>query len=557
MNKLTRGKITGSIILTAVLAFSMPLTVCAETYDIANGSISVNATTSGQTVTQGNNAPQDDNEPIITGRSNTNTVTINAESGATASVTIQGLSINLEYGYAAPITTSGAGDVVIELDGSCLFRGGDNHAALEKNNTGNLIIEDENRSGGLLETFGGKQGAGIGGGVGGDGSNITISKIDVEARGGSNGGAGIGGGAGGNGSDITISDGLDSVYAKGGNNGGAGIGGGRGGNGSNITITKYTVFADGGDNGGAGIGGGRGGSGSNITISEAHIVAQGGNDGGAGIGGGNGESGSNITISGTMVITIGGNDGGAGIGSGTNGTGANDIIIMKDARVFVSGGEGHNNGDGAAIGDGGTSLGTDGTPVSPNTTGLYTTGFVSIYPAGTSSRSIDTFVPGGTTTVGTLPDPNAPATTPTTTPVAGGRAIASSSSSSDNSVNDSEPSSIDFVLFLESIDKQIEDNLKKLNDLLASGDVAELNALRATGIKLDTGDWVSFRKSTYALIEQASKAGIPVTIDFIYQGQRYSTTIPAYAKVSPVSLCNEEGYCGFLNLIKNYGGVER
>ncbi|MBO4678192.1 MAG: hypothetical protein J5626_00835, partial [Lachnospiraceae bacterium] len=148
-------------------------------------------------------------------------------------------------------------------------------------------------------------------------------------------------------------------------------------------------------------------------------------------------------------------------------------------------------------------------------------------------------------------------TTTPSTPVASGRTITSLPANSDASVNSLEPDSIDFVLFLESIDKQIEDNLKKLNDLLASGDVAELNALRATGIKLDTGDWVSFRKSTYALIEQASKAGVPVTIDFIYQGQRYSTTIPAYAKVSPISLCNEEGYCGFLNLIKNYGGVEK
>ena len=457
MNKLTRGKITGSIILTAVLALSMPMTVCAETYDIANGSISVNATTSGQTVTQGSST-NTDAAPVITGWTDYASVTINAEQNATASITLKDVNITSTYGHA-PIGTIGSGNVVIELDENSFLIGGYGYAAIQKGNAGNMTIKDDN---------------GVSGG-------LTASSLDL----------------------------------------GAGIGGGNGQSVENITITGGTIVAKGGGNS-------------------------------AGIGGGLHGSGSNITVSGGTVTAIGGS-GGPGIGGGQSASGSNNIVIMNDAKVSVAGGE-----SGAAIGYGNND-------VIPDTTGLYTAGFVSIYPAGTLASEINPAVPGGTTTVGTIPDPNASVTTSTTTStpstpstsVAGGRTITSSSASSDVSVNSSGPDSLDFVLFLESIDKQIEDNLKKLNDLFASGDVAELNSLRATGIKLDTGDWVSFRKSTYALIEQASKAGIPVTIDFIYQGKGYSTTIPAYAKVSPVSLCNEEGYCGFLNLIKNYGGVEK
>lgn len=110
----------------------------------------------------------------------------------------------------------------------------------------------------------GCQGAGIGGGYGKGGTNISISGEDtvVNANGGKYG-AGIGGGAMGAGENITISDGAH-VTANGGAQG-AGIGGGSGigGNGSNITISgdKTYVEATGGGDAeaaGAGIGGGSG-----------------------------------------------------------------------------------------------------------------------------------------------------------------------------------------------------------------------------------------------------------------------------------------------------------
>ena len=65
MKKISRGKITGSILLTAVLALSMPMTVYADTYDVAEGDVEVNVTAAdGQTVTHKGNITQD-NQPVI------------------------------------------------------------------------------------------------------------------------------------------------------------------------------------------------------------------------------------------------------------------------------------------------------------------------------------------------------------------------------------------------------------------------------------------------------------------------------------------------------------
>ena len=76
---------------------------------------------------------------------------------------------------------------------------------------------------------GGTNGAGIGGGNNGSGSDITISGSAGVAAIGGNSGAGIGGGYGGSGSDITISGNAEVITAGG--KYGAGIGGGPYGNG--------------------------------------------------------------------------------------------------------------------------------------------------------------------------------------------------------------------------------------------------------------------------------------------------------------------------------------
>ncbi len=125
---------------------------------------------------------------------------------------------------------------------------------------------------GQLIAKGGKWAAGIGGGKGADGNNITISGGKITATGYT--AAGIGGGYGGNCSNITINGGT--VTATGGGLG-AGIGGGDRGNGSNITINGGKVTANGGDCA-TGIGGGDRGNGSNLLLNGGIITANGGNN---------------------------------------------------------------------------------------------------------------------------------------------------------------------------------------------------------------------------------------------------------------------------------------
>ena len=349
--------------MALLLAVSLPVTILAEPWYLENGDITVNAGESGQTVSQGKQENVADPSPVITqhdsGNATANTVTIEVANNVTANVTLGGVNINAG---GAAIQTSGGGNVNIALDGKNTVQSGNNHAGVEKNNSGNLTITDKAGDAGSLTVNGGKGGAGIGGGKGENGSNITISGGTVNATGGENA-AGIGGGDkndgfdGGNGSNITISGGT--VTANGGISG-AGIGGAMGGTGSNITISDGTVNATGGE-GGAGIGGGAGQSGSNIAISGGNVDANGGTDA-AGIGGGNNGNGSNITISGGTVNAIGGdpqkivNDdgnvveeapgGGAGIGGGAYGEG-NNIAVKYTAQVTATG-----KGNAANIGNG-------------------------------------------------------------------------------------------------------------------------------------------------------------------------------------------------------------
>ena len=398
-----------AVCLTLVLALGLPLTVLAEQYDLAYGSIEVTARDGGQYVSQTQNNIIDQKQTSETvimqhgGGSTQNTVTIKAEENQTAEVTLSGVNIDTSNSGDAAVTTAGKGNVTIELDGSNTVKSGYVHAGVEKKNEGNLTIADEKKNGSLNAT-GGKHGAGIGGGKLGDGSNITVSGGEVTAKGGENG-AGIGGGFQGAGSGITIENGEvkatggengagigggyqddgsgitvknGTVNATGGNNG-AGIGGGYQGDGSSITVKNGTVNATGGENG-AGIGGGHQGAGSSITVENGKVTATGGDNGAgiggghqgagsgitvkngkvnatggkysAGIGGGNLRDGTNITVNNGEVKATGG-DGGAGIGGGAEGSGS-EIAVSGDARVTVQGGEaGIGAGTGAGIGSGG------------------------------------------------------------------------------------------------------------------------------------------------------------------------------------------------------------
>ena len=287
----------------------------------------------------------------------------------------------------AALSVQGKGNVEIELDGDNELKSGTQSAGLEKNSTGTLTLKDDNKEAGSLTATGGFNSAGIGGGNGGDGKNITITGGTVNATGGSSG-AGIGGGSEGKGENITITGGTVNAT---GNEDGAGIGGGSAGSGENITITGGEVTASGGDNWddcGAGIGGGNGGVGKNITITGGTVNATGGYGGGAagiggafangenititggtvnaagsyfdhgmgaGIGGGGNSSGNNITITGGTVNVTGGYGGGAGIGGGAEGGGGNNITI-KGGTVTATGG-GYRGNSGAGIGGGSSGSG--------------------------------------------------------------------------------------------------------------------------------------------------------------------------------------------------------
>ena len=339
-----KGRIIVSTLLALLLLVSMPMSALAATWDISKGDITVNAESGGQTVRQGGGAAVPDSAPVITGTSKENTLTINAESGQTASVTLSGVNIDVRDKGKAAVSTTGEGNVSIELNGGSTLRSGYEHAGLEKNNGGSLTIADEDKNG-KLTAWGGQQGAGIGGGSGKDGSNIFITGGGVNAIGG--------------------------LAA-------AGIGGGLGGNGSNITISGGKVGATNGLNG-AGIGGGQHGSGSNITISGGEVNAIGGKSG-AGIGGGHTGDGSDITISGGEVSASGGKSG-AGIGGGVYGKGEG-ITVSGNAQLKVRGGRVQGDyGTGAGIGGGG-SYGTDGAEVEPDICALNPSGKIEYYAPG-------------------------------------------------------------------------------------------------------------------------------------------------------------------------------
>lgn len=379
-------KLTTRLLSLVLLGAFIPSFALAQEWDLNNGNIIVNAVPgTEQTVSQAGSTPTVDNNPVITSSGTTiNTVTITAAENATANVTLENVDIDTSATGKAAITTSGQGNVNIELDGTNTVQSGMNHAGVEKTNGGTLTITDENKDGSLTAT-GGRHGAGIGGGEYGSVSNITIEGGKVKAIGGSLG-AGIGGGKDGSGSNIAIEGGKVEASSVG---GGAGIGGGSLGSGSNIAVSGGEVTAQGGV-GGAGIGGGQGGSGSNITISDGKVTATGAGAG-AGIGGGYEGSGKGITIEGGEV-TARGDSGGAGIGGGISGTGS-DVTISGDAQVKVQGGTtGRDWHKGAAIGNGGTRT-TEGNEVSPNTSDLTVEGFIQIYEPG---KNINTDTPDKT-----------------------------------------------------------------------------------------------------------------------------------------------------------------
>ena len=361
-----KGKKILSAFIALVLIAGIPVTAFAADWNIAEGSITISATESGQNVSQDGGASMSDPNPVISGSSDTNTITIVADAGNTANVTLDGVNIDTSSTGEAAISTKGEGNVTIELEGDSTVKSGGNHAGLEKNNGGNLTIKDDDNDGKLTAVG---DGAGIG-----SRNDSYYSDNNV--------------------SNITIKGGT--INATGGGSA-AGIGGGGNGSASNITIEGGDITAKGGWSG-AGIGAGGNYGASNITITGGKVTAIGGLYA-AGIGGGISGDGSNITISGDAQVTAVGGESGAGIGGGRSCEG-NNIKISGDAQVKVKGGtpDKEHRGEGAAIGNGGRYYNNAGDEVTPDTSGLTVDGKIEYYEPGADFSGTPS-----KTTIGTLP----------------------------------------------------------------------------------------------------------------------------------------------------------
>ena len=370
-------KLLTRLVSLALIAVFLPTVAMADTWYLEDGSITVSATDSGQNVSQGG-VTKEDSAPVIRNRdssaSTTNNVTIRADTGATANVTLEDTNIDTTGGAGpngagdAAVRTEGGGNVNLNVELDNTLQSGDTRAGVEKGNGGNLTIGSESGSGQLV-AVGGDGGAGIGGGENTGAENITITGGDIFAIG-NGGGAGIGGGWDCSASDITITGGNVTAVGKQddpGRIGGAGIGGGgsqtsNAGSGTNIKITGGRVTAVGG-NYSAGIGGGYGSNGENITISDAEVIA----------------------IGGTCSAGIGG--GCRNLDSTAAGEGKN-ISISGSANVKAAGGVGDSmDGAGAAIGAGGSHQGTtlvDAQEGDVGTSGLSPDGSVERLDPGTT-----------------------------------------------------------------------------------------------------------------------------------------------------------------------------
>ena len=321
----------------------------------------------GETTTTG--------ETATTGEIKTthNAITIDAEKGNTAKVTLDNVNIDVYGSNKAALTVTGDGNTEIELNGDNTLISGRGHAGLEKADDvshGSLTIKDDlNNNGskkeegqpgdvGSLNVVGKGGGAGIGGRKGSyddtcqDTSNITITGGCIKAGpvdenleyytgkyqdmwGEYNSGAGIGGAVSyGDAKNITITGNAD-VTAAGGYYS-AGIGGSEYGNATNITISgSANVTASGSGSGGAGIGGGEDGMGTDILIKDDAKVTAYAGYGSAGIGGGRYRGGS-VKISGSADVTAFGAQGGAGIGSGEDVYGTSNDDVRCNTTVDIS-----------------------------------------------------------------------------------------------------------------------------------------------------------------------------------------------------------------------------
>lgn len=115
---------------------------------------------------------------------------------------------------------------------------------------------------------------------------------------------------------------------------------------------------------------------------------------------------------------------------------------------------------------------------------------------------------------------------------------------SDKTVPKEKPKS-KYDRFQDKINKIIEDAEKQVQ---TDGNAANVTS---DPIVLDTGEWVSFKGDVYQKLQDI---GRPIQITFRYKGKHWRVDIPAGADL--MSLVDENGYCGFMNLVAHFGGTE-
>lgn len=334
-----------SLALALLLAISLPLSVAAQEYDLAQGDITVSADDSGQYVSQGDtqNELQTSDTVISSSSTTDNTITISTSEGAEANITIKDLDVSTNGETAIDVGSSNA---TIHVEGENHIDSGttQSDASLIHVSDGSLNLTSE--TGGELELINQESDGAV---IGSDkdeefSGSITIDgDIDLSAGAslGIGNGAAIGSGADGDFTgDVTIAGeaNVDAIAQD----DGAGIGSGaRGEMSGSITIAGDANVAAASADEGAGIGSGKGGELSEtgtVTIrGDTNVTAISGNDG-AGIGSGQDNSMSGtIEILDNAIVNAGSDDYGSGIGSGLRGEMSGDITIGGSAQVTASG----------------------------------------------------------------------------------------------------------------------------------------------------------------------------------------------------------------------------
>ena len=359
MKQLTAGMIA------LVMSMSLPMTTYAADWYLEDGSVTVNADNSGQTVTQGSDPAVSDDAPVITQRDSSaetsNTITINTSENATANVTIKDINIK-SSNDAIDVKGSSSANITLEGDNKIFSETGSalhiSDGNVTINGSGSLKAEIQDDLGidyNYSAKIGSHKNEDMSGSIHITG-DATVKTDDNTTLGCSGDGAGIGSGYDGDMSGNIVIDGNAQVEVSS-NDRGAGIGSGSsfgdGGHLSgNIMIGgNAQVSATGAENS-AGIGTGDDGhfKGSITIDGNAKVTAKAGGDhngyDGSGIGTGDkGEFTGTVTIGGNAVVVAAGSDKGCGIGASDEKEMNGIIIIRNHAKVTAYAGE-----RGAAIG---------------------------------------------------------------------------------------------------------------------------------------------------------------------------------------------------------------